>query len=1048
MPPKIKIISAGAGSGKTYRLTMELTEAIRNGVRPDGIIATTFTNKAAAELKERVSVKLLEEGMTEEALAFSGALVGTVHSIGVQLLKRFAFDAGVSPTPDIIPDNEHRQIFNRSLAMVLTPEEIRRMDALKVKFGYLSDYDWRGIVKEIAGQVEVNNFSEEDIAHSKTHSVETLLSLFDTPAPSGRELDEALIHAARRAANSIKNNAADTTRKTANALGNLMKIIRDYEQTEAFTWPQWAALYSLDVGKKSRDYVQPLRDAAEAMLRHPDLQNDIREFIERVFDLAVRARKAYAAYKRRHGLIDYNDMEVHIRRLLGLAHVRQIIADEIDLLLVDEFQDTSPLQLDIFWTLAQLVRSSVWVGDPKQAIYSFRGAEPELMEALIRHLGGVRKENILPYSWRSREDLVHFTNVIFTRAFSDMAPERIALEAKRIKAEEPAGVGPALKQWHFVPDGSVRLSVGILTTAFAHSLKQWLDTAPMFVPKGAAQPRVVRPGDVAILMRTNKNVQEMAAALEAAGFQVAVEGVGLLKTAEVGLVMACIRYLLNPADSIAAAEIMKYGAGTPLEAIVQDRHRYLKGERLRPWGADKDLHRRLLEQRDGIRDLTIKEVLDMVLEELQIRRIVRHWAGAHRRLDNIEVLRGLAVEFEDLCKRTHKPATPAGFLLWLQQLADNEEDKKSGGVHADAVNVLTYHKSKGLEWPVVLLGELWNRLRVDLFKVSVVRLSPDFDPENILSGRLVRYWPNPFGKKVYHTPFGERLEASVFYQEAEAQARAEEKRLLYVGMTRARDYQIVPTADRKKDWLDRVADGEILTGEPPEPFDWRGHEVVPDFQSFSVPSALKSTPDTAETVVIPAPKEHPPALRSYFWDVNKVLAEPLRPYLPAKEWTFADPLQAEDPDERRDLARATMAIVHAYRPGDAAHNQRIVRTILHHFRLDGRADEVAHYVDGLFAQAGALMDLGAAERMVLLEGSYDGRFASLQLDFVVWGADGVQVLHQHMPGALNPNVKAAAREMAHFFGWIPALLKEGMRFEWGLLHLCPMGKMVQLIIKN
>ena len=86
----IRIISAGAGSGKTYRLTNELVKLLQGGVRASGIIATTFTQKAAAELQERVRVRLLGEGLTEQADELNNALIGTVHALGVKPLKRFA----------------------------------------------------------------------------------------------------------------------------------------------------------------------------------------------------------------------------------------------------------------------------------------------------------------------------------------------------------------------------------------------------------------------------------------------------------------------------------------------------------------------------------------------------------------------------------------------------------------------------------------------------------------------------------------------------------------------------------------------------------------------------------------------------------------------------------------------------------------------------------------------------------------------------------------------------------------------------------------------
>ena len=93
---------------------------LKGGVRASGIIATTFTKKAAAELQERVRVKLLQEQLSEQADQLTNAMIGTVHSLGVQLLKRFAFEAGVSPQVSIIADEDHQLLFNQSLTTILT----------------------------------------------------------------------------------------------------------------------------------------------------------------------------------------------------------------------------------------------------------------------------------------------------------------------------------------------------------------------------------------------------------------------------------------------------------------------------------------------------------------------------------------------------------------------------------------------------------------------------------------------------------------------------------------------------------------------------------------------------------------------------------------------------------------------------------------------------------------------------------------------------------------------------------------------------------------
>ena len=169
MKLNIKIISAGAGSGKTYRLTSEMVELLKCGVRASGIIATTFTKKAAAELQERVRVRLLEEGLTEQADELTNALIGTVHGLGVKLLRRFAFEAGVSPEVDIIADEDQQVMFNKSLATVLNLERMEKMDRYSNILGLnkKGEYDWRTKVKQLTDVARSNDFSLEVLEKSK-----------------------------------------------------------------------------------------------------------------------------------------------------------------------------------------------------------------------------------------------------------------------------------------------------------------------------------------------------------------------------------------------------------------------------------------------------------------------------------------------------------------------------------------------------------------------------------------------------------------------------------------------------------------------------------------------------------------------------------------------------------------------------------------------------------------------------------------------------------------------------------------------------------------
>ena len=151
--------------------------------------------------------------------------------------------------------------------------------------------------------------------------------------------------------------------------------------TGSVPWDMWAKLASLDVGIRSRDAIEPVIKAAGSHDKNPKLRKDVVAAIDLVFRLAAQSLEAYQVHKLAHGMLDFADQEVHMLELLMREDIRQRLAGELDLVMVDEFQDTSPIQLAIFLQLAAIAGRSVWVGDQKQAIFGFRGTDPSLTDA-------------------------------------------------------------------------------------------------------------------------------------------------------------------------------------------------------------------------------------------------------------------------------------------------------------------------------------------------------------------------------------------------------------------------------------------------------------------------------------------------------------------------------------------------------------------------------------------------------------------------------------------------------------------------------------------
>lgn len=822
----LKIISAGAGSGKTYSLTQEMTSLLmpKNGqaaaVRASGILATTFTNKAAAELKERVRVKLLEEGLSEEADELGNAMIGTVHAIGVQLLKRFAFEAGVSPDVDIIADDDQQSIFNQSLATILTEERTQLIEQLSTRLGFKKNpafvKDWRKDLRNITDYARANAMNTEILFKSRDYSIQSFLGLFpEVSKKSAEAFEKRLAYLLENTILDVEN-TDDGTKSKQTLVKKLKGANTELRLRGSLYWYEWVSIAKAcdKAPKKCREAVEELKEFALTHDTHPAFHADLKDYIHHTFELAIEALNEYEEYKKSRGLIDYTDMEVMILKLLENDMVLEVLEDELDLLLVDEFQDTNPIQLKIFLKLTKIAKQSIWVGDPKQSIYGFRGAAPELMQAVMDSTENI---NVLEYSWRSREDLVNSTNGLFTEAFNQIPPERVALKvaAPFAKDKEDPRLGTAMQHWviDFV-EGKRAPGNEWLEKATAKALAEFLEEEHYVRIKGSNEVRPLKASDVAILCRTNGSCQKLASALHSQGIKASISRAGLLDTAEACLIHACLKYILNDQDSLSIAEIMLLMEQKKIEEIIDHRLDFLEqAERkmkYEQWGIDNKHIKELAELRPQMQEMSATEILNLVIEKLDIRRVAAAWGNAQQRFDNIDSMRSLALQYEENCNRLHNAATLGGFLLWLDELGRAGKDQQGSGADESAVNILTYHKSKGLEWPVVICYDTGKKLRENVFDVRIISEHETIDLEDPLAGRLLCFWVNPYGGLEKNTALMDAIDAHPDRNKIRQAALDEEGRLLYVGFTRARDYLILPVIPKHRgnnnytNWTNRV----------------------------------------------------------------------------------------------------------------------------------------------------------------------------------------------------------------------------------------------------
>jgi ATP-dependent helicase/nuclease subunit A len=831
------LIGASAGSGKTYHLTSVVTAAV-NPQQPDpvdleGLVAVTYTQKGAAELASRIRQSFARAGAHSMTHRLPLAYIGTVHAVCLRLVKEFAIDTGLSPLVDVVPGGEDR-LLRQALEWGLEPAFRSRLDALANDFELRIEpkkrrVDWFTPVQDIMTLARSNRIAADALPEMAERSASRLLGLLGPPEKDEAALDAELLAAMRTSATALAR-IDDGQKNTNGARDSLQDLLKKAERNE-LKWSDWLKLQALKPGKSALAAVAPLQEVAARVDFHPRFQSGIRELTLAIYEAAQRGLNFYDDWKKRRRIIDFVDMLDRALTLVEHPEVRQELATRFQLLVVDEFQDTSPVQLALFVRLHELARKSTWVGDRKQCIFEYAGADPELMEAVTewaRAAGG--KVDHLPHNWRSRPELVECCNTLFAAALArhGFSEDEVRTAPKRTTAAKLQTL-PPLGFWAL---GSTNAEQD--AEALAEGVRRML-ASPGNTPvhdRTTGEIRDVRPGDIAVLLATNAEAERLAIALATRGVRAAIARAGLLSTPEGVLAVAALRRLLEPNNALAAAEIEALTGFRGLDPDawlseyigLESRKQAARaaGEEF-PRLTPSDYVARLEPLKLEIHGLAPTEAVDRVLACLDLAALCRRWPDPTQRLANLDALRGLAVQYEERCDQNREAATVAGLLRFFDEasqkvLVRNEElasDDQHTGSGPDAVTIVTYHRAKGLEWPVVVLGSLNRATRRDAFEVSPETDRKAFDAANPLGGRWIRYWPWPFGQ-MGTSRLQELAAASKEGVAVSSREERERARLLYVGFTRARDHLVIAArvtrSGYKTDWLDELQgdDGEAL----------------------------------------------------------------------------------------------------------------------------------------------------------------------------------------------------------------------------------------------
>ncbi|ABV95171.1 double-strand break repair helicase AddA [Dinoroseobacter shibae DFL 12 = DSM 16493] len=836
-------LSANAGSGKTKVLTDRVARLLLEDVPPERILCLTYTKAAASEMQNRLfrtlgGWSMLDDGDLRRRLAELGLLqveitaarcrsartlfaraietpgglkIQTIHSFCASLLRRFPMEAGVSPQ---FTEMDSRAEAELQRAVLRQMAEGPGRDSLFALAQSVDETNLPELMKELLSHREALTSPPAQGVIEKTLGLapgDSITALSDrTFQAKDRDLIGRVAKAcatgsstdAKAAAKlqELADRAPDTTwfevLEGLLLYGATAKAGPFAPKTDAFPTKATRTALGADMGALN----DLMCRVAEA--RQPRLALEIAAQTRIVHNFANVFLKAYQAGKDARGWLDFDDLILRAKTLLTDPGVAQWVLFRldggIDHMLVDEAQDTSPVQWDVIrlltreFTAGQGARTNVLrtifvVGDQKQSIYSFQGADPAGFDRMRQHfgtelaqVGTPLQERLLLFSFRSSRAVLRHVDETFSRfqhqglgggsehiAFHEALPGRVDLWPALAKAEKQTP-----QNW---TDPVDKIAADdprhVLARKIAAEIRRLLESGTQ-ITSAKGETRPITPGDFLVLVQKRSEIfHELIRACKTERLPIA--GSDRLRVgAELAVqdLMALLAFAATPEDSMALACVLRSPlcgwTQRELHVLAQpNRNRFL-------WAAlrDSDAHG---ETRAFLQD--VRDQADFLRPYDLLERVLTRHGGRERLIarlgeeaeEGIDVLLDQALQYE----QTEIPSL-SGFVAWFRQ--DDMSIKRQIDARRDEIRVMTVHGAKGLEAPIVIMP--------DCAKPSNTNTRSKLLP--LEDGPLV--WA---GNKETRPEVIKPRAEEIALRDTE-----ERMRLLYVAMTRAESWLIVAAA--------------------------------------------------------------------------------------------------------------------------------------------------------------------------------------------------------------------------------------------------------------
>ncbi len=834
-------VEAGAGTGKTRVLTERIAALVDDGADLSRILAITFTEKAAHEMKQRLAATLLARGKASAREDVEAASISTVHGFCARLLREHAVEAGLDPAFAIVDELRAAELRREALA-ALVAELAAEAESGGGDGGEAGGDGRAGAMAELAtlrgGDPEETLLEVYERARESVHTVgEFVRRLPPGPSPTAA-IDD--VRQAAGAVTALRDAAKGAWRRKIDAVAAAVVELPDSVGGAAAAADAAAALSAVASAFDLRGGAGPVKDAcgvlkdacAAALAILADAcQAPLRE---RLATALARLEELHDAAKGHGVALDFADLERRAVRLLDeRPDVAAALRSRFTEVLVDEFQDTSPIQAALFERIRPPHALFV-VGDPKQSIYGFRGADVDVFLERRERVATCGELVRLDESFRARAGVTGFVNRVFAGGVSAPDPDAgvrgVPYEPLVAARAFPVLDDPQVEILAFdAPDAqTARETEAAWIAGRVHAMVA--GPSPVAVTRRAGDDGdadVLGPaeyGDIAILLRATPHVKLLERALMAHEIPyLVVKGRGFFEAREVvdlGNLLGCVA---DPTDDIRLAAVLRSpvcgvsddtlyvlasrrGKGTLVEAlmrVVEDAGEDT-GEDLD--AADVGRLRAFAATFGALRAARgrepLAELVDRAIALTRLDLLVLARPNGRQRAANLRKVRDLALAAD----RTGD-APLAAFAAGLREMRRREvreTEAPVAGAARGAVAILTVHAAKGLEFPIVFVPDLGRTDRhaggdVVAHVRDGVGLAGAFPPGH----PLARVTP--------------RSHAYVKARNV-ARERAESMRLLYVAMTRAEERLVLTAAATggrggARPWWDRVA---AVLPRPPE----------------------------------------------------------------------------------------------------------------------------------------------------------------------------------------------------------------------------------------